>query len=192
MQYNISACGKLNVVWQVLEKKSYDLWSKQLLKRREKIKRKKRARGSYYRWWVRFIRVPQQLGFSLVIPSSCKPGFSGTETVFMFKPLANQVKYLRVESSFFGGLRQHLINSYSEIKMLSVLPSHCIFGHGVRTWSRVKGNFGKGFLEFAWVGLVLIVFGQEWEALQCHGLSIWLSGKAFFKWEAPGAHCRFL
>lgn len=93
--------------------------------------------------------MPQQLGFSLVAQSSCKPGFSGTETVFVFKPLVNQVKHLRMESEFFFlvGYWEHLINNYSEIKMLSVLPRYCSFGHDVRAWSRVKGNFSKGFLE---------------------------------------------
>lgn len=94
---------------------------------------------------------------------------------------------------FFVGYWEHLINNYSEIKMLSVLPSHCRFGHGVRTWNRVKGNFSKGFLEvrLGWTCTNCIwtrarSFEVPWP------LSIWLSGKAFFKRESPGAHCRFL
>lgn len=113
--------------------------SRSLKKERKKQKKGKRARGSCYRWWVRFSWVQEQLSFSLVVQSSCEPGSQALTLCVQAISEPGQISKAGERVPFFMGYWEYLISDYSEIKMLPVLPSHCVFYYGVRTWS--KGAF---------------------------------------------------
>lgn len=117
------------------------------------------ARGSCYRWWVRFTTVLQQL--CLVIETSCKPGFSGTE-----------VKHSWKEWKVF------LLCFFEDRKWRCFI--FCLAAaawSGYRTWSRAKGNFSRGFLEapLGWTCANCIWAREALNAVASQRTAVWQS-----------------